>query len=249
MKLLITGLHGTLAPHLARLAAAHGVEVVGWNRAQVPPNDAASCNAWLAQCRPDAIAHLALGSEGWAGLLAAHAGGRGVPILFTSTAMVFHHEPNGPHTPQAERTAQDDYGRYKIRCEDAVQAAHPGATIARIGWQIDASAQGNHMLAALDGWQRDQGRVSASRRWTPACSFASDTARALLTLLQERVAGVVHLDSNAGEAHTFDQIAAALATQFDRPHWQIVPDDNYVHDQRLVGGPHALPPLSSRLPL
>lgn len=247
MRLLITGLNGTLAPHSVRPAMAYGVDVLAWDRTKIPPDDATACQAWLTQSHPDAIAHLAMGGEDWAALLARHAQERGLPFVFTSTAMVFHHEPNGPHAPMDERTAQDDYGRYKIRCEEAVRAAHPGATIARIGWQIDAAAQGNNMLAALDGWQRDQGRVAASRRWIPACSFMGDTAAALLALLQQPVAGVVHLDSNAGEVHSFDRIVVALAERFDRPHWQIAPNDDYVHDQRLIGGPVALPPLSARL--
>jgi dTDP-4-dehydrorhamnose reductase len=72
-------------------------------------------------------------------------------------------------------------------------------------------------------------------------------------LLQAPVDGsdarVVHLDSNAQEAHRFDNIVRALAQRFDRRHWQVVVNDDYVHDQRLVGGPMQLPPLSRRLPL
>jgi dTDP-4-dehydrorhamnose reductase len=249
MRLLITGLTGTLAPHLAQAAAAQGIDVIGWRRASVPPDDAAACEAWLSHVRPDAIAHLALGSPTWAAQLATHAARTGVPMLFTSTAMVFHHEPDGPHAPHDERTAQDDYGRYKIRCEDAVRTAHPGAAIARIGWQIDERATGNNMLAALDEWQRRDGRVAASRRWRPACSFMADTAAALLALLTARQSGIVHLDSNAEQGHTFDAIAHALAQRFGRALWRIEAHDDYLHDQRLVGGPVALPPLSARLPL
>ena len=39
MKWIITGLGGTLAPHLARAAAATGVDVVGWDRTTVDPDD------------------------------------------------------------------------------------------------------------------------------------------------------------------------------------------------------------------
>ena len=46
-----------------------------------------------------------------------------LPFLFTSTAMVFDHEPDGPHRPADPRTARDDYGRMKIASEDAVLAA------------------------------------------------------------------------------------------------------------------------------
>ncbi|MCX2864687.1 sugar nucleotide-binding protein [Paucibacter sp. PLA-PC-4] len=248
MRCLITGLRGTLAPVLARQLREAGHELLGWDREQVDPEDAAAASAWLAAQRLDAIAHLAMGSADWAGRLAAHAAARGLPMLFTSTAMVFHHEPDGPHGPQDQRTALDVYGRYKIASEDAVRAACTEATVARIGWQIDAERPGNNMLMALDDWQRREGRVSASAAWRPACSFMDDTAAALMGLLLRPEPGVVHLDSNADEAHGFDRVAAALRARFGRADWRIEVHQDYRHDQRLAGGQRRMPGLSERLP-
>lgn len=249
MKWLITGLGGTLAPMLAQAARARGVKVLGWNRHQIDPQDSAAAQAWLRHEAPDAIAHLALGPLSWAQQLAAHAAEAGKPFVLTSTAMVFDHQPDGPHAPADPRNARDDYGRSKIGCEDAVLAAHPQAMVARIGWQIDPAQPGNNMLMALDRWQAEQGEVAASRAWTPACSFMADTAAALAQLLCVPVPGVHHLDSNADEAWRFDQIVRALQQACDRPHWRLRVHDDYRHDQRLVGGPTRLPPLSQRLPL
>lgn len=246
MRLLVTGLNGTLAPKLARLARDRGADVVGWDRAAVSPDDADAGRAYLQGLRPDAIAHLATGGEAWAGNLAAFAAERGLPFVFTSSVMVFHHEPDGPHRPHDERTARDDYGRFKIRSEDAVLAAHPGAAVARIGWQIDPDGQGNNMLGQLDAWQAREGRVEASRRWAPACSFMEDTAAGLWDLLETRAGGVQHLDANAQEAHPFDRIVLALREEFGRP-WDVVAVDGYAHNQRLAGGP-GIAPLSARLP-
>jgi dTDP-4-dehydrorhamnose reductase len=232
-------------------AAARGLgwQPVGWNRAEVDPDDPTACRRFMEACRPDAIVHLATGSEAWAALLAAEAAALERPFVFVSTAMVFDHLPDGPHAPHDERTARDDYGRYKIRCEDAVRSAHPGATVARIGWQVGLEPRGNHMLAQLDEWQRRDGNIRASRAWTPACSFMDDTAAALLALVSQPVSGPVHLDANAVEAHRFDRIVVALKQRFDRGTWRIEPHDGYRHDQRLVdGGPPRLPPLSARLP-
>lgn len=248
MKLLITGLNGTLAPKLAALARQRGHQVLGWDRQHIDPNDAAAAQAWLAEQRPDAIAHLAMGASDWAGLLAAYAAQQHIPMLFTSTAMVFDHEPDGPHQPNDLRTAKDEYGRYKIACEDAIAAANPAASIVRIGWQIDGEAAGNNMLMALDEWQHREGRVAASRAWLPACSFMADTAQALLQLLEAPMPGFIHLDSNALEGHSFDRVAAALREQFGREAWQIEVNEAYRHDQRLGGGGAAVPPLSARLP-
>ncbi len=163
--------------------------------------------------------------------------------------MVFHHEPDGPHAVDAPRNAQDDYGRYKIRCEDAVRHAHAGAMVARIGWQIDPAQPGNNMLMARDDWQAREGCVAASTAWTSACSFMADTAAALLTLLRAPEPGVHHLDSNADEAFSFAQIVAALKARFEREHWQIREHADYRHDQRLLGGGARMAALSSRLAL
>jgi dTDP-4-dehydrorhamnose reductase len=253
-KLLITGLGGTVAPALAAAATRAGYDVVGWNRSEVPPDDAARADAWLASERPDAIAHLAVGAPAWAGRLAAYAAERDAPFVFTSSAMVFHNVPDGPHAVHDERTAVDPYGRSKIACEDAIRAACPGACIARLGWQIDPTrtnhtmgqTMGNTMTAALDRWQAEQGRIAASRRWRPACSFLDDTVAALLVLLREPRPGVVHLDANAEDGFDFARIVRTLRRAFDRPAWVVLENEDYVHDQRLLGGCALVPPLSQQ---
>jgi dTDP-4-dehydrorhamnose reductase len=248
MRLLVTGLKGTLAPLLAQAAHAAGHEVIGWDRRRVPPDDVAAGERCLREANPDAIAHLATGGDPWAGRLAAWAAARGRAFVLTSTAMVFHHAPDGPHGLHDERTAQDEYGRGKIACEDAVLAAHPAASVVRLGWQIDPVRPGNNMLMQLDQWQARDGCVAASRAWRPACSFMHDTAAALLDLIEKPVAGPVHLDSNADEGHAFADIVAALRRACGREAWQLRVHGDYRHDQRLAGGATLLPPLSARLP-
>ena len=129
--------------------------------------------------------------------------------------MVFDAQPDGPHQPADPRTARDPYGRGKAVCEDAIRRAHPFASIARLGWQIDLARGGNTMLATLDRWQAEQGAIEASRRWRPACSFLDDTVDVLAELLHEPLPGVLHLDSNADEGWAFDRIARA---QIGRAH-------------------------------
>lgn len=247
MKWLITGLNGTLAPVLARHAEGLGVDVLAWDRNRLPPDGVTAADAWLQCERPDAIAHLGMGSVEWAERLARYAAAHGKPFVFTSTAMVFHHVPNGPHAVDDARNAQDSYGRYKRDCEDAVLTAHPEGSVVRLGWQIDPLQAGNNMLMALDQWQATQGRVSASQAWKPACSFMIDTAAVLARLLLHPLPGVSHVDSNAEEGHDFAQIAQALKVTFNRKAWDIHVHDDYAHDQRLLGGGTLVPPLSARL--
>ncbi|MFM9915106.1 MAG: sugar nucleotide-binding protein, partial [Rhizobacter sp.] len=170
-------------------------------------------------------------------------------LVYTSSAMVFHHDPPGPHGIDKQPTAQDDYGRYKAACEAAIRGEYPAALLARIGWQIDPTQAGNNMLMALDQWQLRDGHVGASRLWLPACSFMEDTAEALLALAERRSSGVVHLDSNADEGHSFVQVVKALQQRFERQAWLVSEHEDYRHDQRLIGSADWMPPLSDRLPL
>ncbi|PTA66894.1 sugar nucleotide-binding protein [Deinococcus arcticus] len=243
---LITGLNGTLAPHVAQVLRDQGHAVVGWNRHTTPPENAQAAEDLLKTTRPQGIFHLAIGSEAWAAQLARWAARAGVPLVLTSTAMVFHHDPDGPHHPQDPRTSQEGYGQLKIRTEDAVQAAHPGAVIARIGWQIDPGAQGNNMAAHLNAQQAQHGRIRASRHWIPACSFMADTAHALVALAQAGGAGPVHLDSNARDALPFPEVVRRLARTLGLP-WEVEETDDYTHDQRLLDPAEHLPRLSRRL--
>jgi dTDP-4-dehydrorhamnose reductase len=240
-------LNGTLAPVLAEAARRAGWEIVGWNRQQIPPHEESIAHAWLNQTAPAAIAHLATGSVDWARQLAKYAAASQVPFVFTSTAMVFHHVPDGPHAIDDKRTAEDDYGKQKIACEDAILAANAKAAMVRIGWQIHANARGNNMLAQLDQWQQREGRVGASRAWKPACSFMDDTADALVGIINAGECGVIHLDSNASDGHTFDRIVHALRRTFQRDDWVIETNESYRHDQRLQGGAVRMPSLTSRL--
>jgi dTDP-4-dehydrorhamnose reductase len=223
---------GTLAPKVARAAQAQGYSVLGWNRTEVLPEDPDAVQAFLEQTRPDALLHLAMGSEQWAAQMASYAASANVPFLFTSTAMVFDHNPDGPHRPNDSRTAKDDYGLYKIRCEDATHAANPKAVIVRIGYQIDPDGLGNNMVAHLEQ-QAQNGAIQASTVWIPATSQMRHTAVTLLENLHA-AGGVYHLDSNAGVALNYFELVSRLKHRLKRAHWQVVPTESYRHDQRLI---------------
>lgn len=246
MRLLVTGLSGTLAPVLARVARGQGHAVLGWDHRCLGFDDARA----FERLRPDAVLHLATAGPEPSAQLARLAAERGLPCLVTSSAMVFHAHPGGPHGLDDARNAEEGYGRMKAAVEDAVRRAHPQASVVRLGWQIDPDALGprsNNMLAQLDRWQAERGEVAASHGWRPACSFMTDTAAALLRRLPH--AGVHHLDSNADEAWSFAELVHALRERFARTAWRVRVHADPVHDQRLRGGAQDLPPLSARLPL
>jgi dTDP-4-dehydrorhamnose reductase len=231
-KILITGQNGTLAPKVVQAAQTQDFAVLTWDRARVSPTDQAATQAFLEQSRPDAIVHLAMGSETWAAQMAAYAAGANVPFVFTSTAMVFDHEPNGPHRPSDLRTAKDEYGLYKIRCEDAIRVANPNAVIVRIGYQMDPDGWGNNMVAHLEQ-QAQQGVIQASTVWIPATSQMQQTATALLENLGA-AGGTYHLDANAVAALNYFELVLSLKQRLGRSHWQVMANESYRHDQRLI---------------
>ena len=122
MKILITGLNGTLAPRLAEAARAAGHEVVGWDRNAVNPDDEAASAAWLGAQSVDAIAHLGMSSARFCGWLAS----RCPNFLFTGTVMVFENEPDGLYRGPVELADGRVVPGILYRRERAVQ--HPDIT-------------------------------------------------------------------------------------------------------------------------
>ena len=246
MKVIITGLNGTLAPVLAECLKKHNMNIIPWNRSEVSPDDPQQCLEYLQQQQPDWICHLAMGGEQWAQLLAKYSLEHDCGFLFTSTAMVFDSEINGPYSPTDNRNARDDYGKYKIRCEDAITAVTKEAIIARIGWQIGEKRGGNNMLEALYTMS-EKGEVRASSQWFPATSFMTDTCETLWYLMQQRNPGTYHIDSNRECKLNFYKLVCKLRT-LHNANWKVEMTDDYKHDQRLNDERVPVTNLLNRLP-
>lgn len=240
----MTGANGTVGGAVGAAAGRRGWTVIPWDRAAVSPDDRAAIDAQVDRTAPQAILHLAMGAPAWAARMAELAAAARIPFVFTSTVSVF--AAPGPHRLGDERTASDDYGRYKIQCEDAVRGASSAATVVRLGYQIDLAAGGNNMGAHLCE-QAARGAVLASAEWIPAASMLPDTAQALLDLLASPLPGLHHLDANTSQAWSYPQIVAAIARALDAD-WRVEITHERVDDQRLLD---SLPiaALSERLPI
>ncbi|MCX9158172.1 sugar nucleotide-binding protein [Niveibacterium sp. 24ML] len=259
MKLLVTGSSGTLGTAVNRAAVAAGHQFIGWNRQAADPLTPASHPAYIDAIAPDAILHLAVAAtstgrdnEGWRTTvdwslgLADYAAQRGLPLVFTSTALVFDNSLSGPFTLASATNAREGYGFEKRCAEHGVLLRHPGgARVARLGWQIDPQGSGNNMVAHAHREMAAHGAIGASRRWQPACSFVDDTATALLRLI-DAPPGLYMLDSNRDGA-SFADILRALSQTFGY-HWQIAENEDYVYDQRLIDPRHGMPALAVHLP-
>jgi dTDP-4-dehydrorhamnose reductase len=224
-------MNGTVAPAIADRLRREGFDVVAWDRSRVPPEDATAARDFVARTRPRWVVHAATGSPDWAEALAAECARLSIGFLHTGSASVFSGRGAGPRTIDAEPDADDDYGRYKIECERRVARANPRALVVRIGWQIGERPGGNNMLTYLAEADARDGRVRASTRWYPACSFLSDTADALFDLMARGAEGLHQADGNPGL--TFFEIASALNRLHGEP-WTVESADEPVLDHRMA---------------
>jgi dTDP-4-dehydrorhamnose reductase len=260
MHLLVTGAGGTLGREVVAQARAAGHRVSAWDRTVADPLAPSTHAGYIDALAPDALVHLATASQptgaedegrrvnlDWSAALARHAAARALPLLFTSTAMVFESATPGPYTLATPADAREGYGLEKRLAEVAVLQAHPhGARVVRLGWQIGADDTGNQMAAHACREMAAHGAIAASTAWMPACSFIDDTARALLRALSAPP-GLYLLDGNAA-GHDFATILEALA-RAQRRDWIVRRHADYVHDQRLLDGRLGIEPIGLRLGL
>jgi dTDP-4-dehydrorhamnose reductase len=256
VKILVTGLHGTVGRALEAELRGNGHQVVGWDRAAVPIDRYNAMDRFVAETAPDAIVNLAIASQptgrdreswlvnhDWPSELAWICRQREIRFVHTSSVMVFSPAAVGPFTIESTPDAEHGYGYEKRLAEARVFYQNPQATVVRLGWQIGDAAGSNNMIDYFERQAREHGHVAASSRWWPACSFLPDTAAALARALSAPP-GLYQLDGN--ERHTMWQIANALSEHHGR-RWRIVEATEPNQDQRMIDPRLDIMPISSRL--
>jgi len=249
-RVLLTGLGGTVAPVVAAELTRRGYSCVRWHKESVDPADAAACERFIDTERPAWVAHIATGPEEWCTHIAKACASRGIYLIHTGSVSVYSGKQVGPFAVTDTPLPDDDYGRYKLRCEGRIFEAHPKAIIARIGWQIGDAPGSNNMLdylfkrAAEGGGGK--GRIEASDQWSPGTSFLVDTAAALADLMDQNRPGLYHVDGNPGL--TFFQIAQRLAKLHTQP-WTITPASTPTGSSRMLDPRVKVRSIADRLPL
>jgi dTDP-4-dehydrorhamnose reductase len=256
MKVLITGLRGTVGRALAARSRTADLDVVGWDRELVPIDRYDAMDRFVAEVAPDVLVNLAIASrptgrdnEGWLvnhewpSELAWICRQRGVRFVHTSTVMVFSPSTRGPFTLESIPDAGEGYGCEKRLAEARVFYQNPDATVVRLGWQIGDAPGSNNMIDFFDRQVREHGHAVASSRFFPACSFLDDTADALLRALSAPP-GLYMVDGNHGWS-LFD-IARALAATHG---FSVVETTDLDRDERMLDPRLAVASLRSRLAL
>ena len=231
MRAIVTGLNGTVAPVIARLLEKHGHTVIGWNRSVLPIDDEIAILKFLHDHQPGWFFHIATGSPEWAELIAKICVQKQIKLLYTGSASVFSSNQRGPFKISAIPQPQDDYGRYKLHCEELIKKHQPDTIIARLAWQIADKPGSNNMIDYLHQQLKEKGQIDASRNWYPACAFLKDTAEALYQLMMKFPGGIYHLDGNPG--FSFYEVVSHL-NKLHGENWQVVPTDVPVMNNRLL---------------
>ena len=230
-KVLLTGMNGTVAPAIAQELRRRRCEVVAWDRSAVSPEDREAVARFIRDVKPSALVHCAIGSPQWAEDMARVCAEQGSKFLYVSSASVYGTQQQGPFTVGDTPEPSDDYGRYKLECEQRVRAVNDQAIVVRIGWQIALRGGGNNMVEHLAQNQAEHGHITASTEWFPACSFLDDTALALATTLETFPPGLYLLDGNPG--WSFWQVACALNRRMGAG-WEVRASEAFRWNNRML---------------
>jgi dTDP-4-dehydrorhamnose reductase len=231
MKVLVTGIKGTVAPAVAAELRANGHEVVAWDRATMPNGTRDDVRRIFDTVTPDAVMHFAMGATDWAEWLAAECRDRGWRHLHTSSVSVYGGNQFGPFAVDDTPEPDDDYGRYKLEGEQRVRESNPDSAIYRIGWQIGDAPGSNNMVDFFDREVREHGVLRASTRWYPGASRLVDTAECLVRHFAAGDRGLYHVDGNPGL--NLYEIALLTRARLGAD-WEVEPVEGFERNHRMI---------------
>jgi dTDP-4-dehydrorhamnose reductase len=216
MRLYVIGGHGQVARSLREAVARHNEIVFGCGqRPDVDLMHPPSVARALAEFRPDIVVNpaaytavdkaesepdqaFALNRDG-AGVVAAAAADRGIPVIHLSTDYVFDGTKAAAYVESDPVNPRSIYGRSKLEGEMAVAAANPRHIVLRTSW-VFAPFGTNFVRTMLRlAAERDSLRVVDDQTGCP--TYAPDIATAVVRIAnqvmtegwQAQFAGVTHL--------------------------------------------------------
>ena len=231
MKAIITGMNGTVAPYVYEELLNHDFEVIIWDRSQVDIHSFESVHNFISLHQPDIFFHLATGPIEWLEAIVKSTDELNIRLLFTSTVSVFSEKGSGPYDITSIPNSEEDYGRYKIMCEQLITNHHHNAVIVRLGWQIGAHARSNNMFHYVSYQHKTQGYIEASSKWVPSCSFLDESARVLVDCALHFHPGLYMANSN--RKYSFFEIVSFLKDKYHTD-WNIKETTSFQRDDRMI---------------
>ena len=203
-NILITGGHGQLGLSLRKIAAKYPQytflftdlpegditdkasieQAVEKGRIEIIVNCAAYTAVDRAESDEDIARKInALGPAVLAGI----AREKGIKLVHISTDYVFPGMGNSPLKETDTPAPESVYGRTKLEGEKAVEASGCEAAIIRTGWLY--SEFGNNFVKTMLRVGKEQGKLNVVYDQTGTPTYATDLARAIMTLVQNEVKG------------------------------------------------------------
>ena len=230
MKVIITGMNGTVAPALYEELLKHDMDVIIWDRNEVSIDSEEAVYDFIKEVKPDLFFHIATGPVKWLEYIAKSTEKLGVKLLFTSSVSVFSEKGTGPYDTTSVPNAEEDYGLYKIEGENIVRTYNPNSVIIRLGWQIGSSTGSNNMFDFLVKAQEENGYIEASSKWYPSCSFLEETAKTLVQAALTYEPGTYLANSNS--KFTFYEIVNHLKEKH-QAQWVVREITTFIRDDRM----------------
>lgn len=242
MKVIVTGMNGTLAPYISDEFKKHNWEVIAWNRSEEPIDNQESINRFIENIQPDAFIHAAAGPFEWIEKIINAIKPFKIPIVFISSGAVYDYYQEGPFTTDVIPKSREEFGKYKLACENILLSMYEEHSyIVRIGWQIALHTHKNNMLAFLVSEEH----IKASDKWILATSFMPDTAKAIYNILTKHKPEIYHLDGNE-DNWSFYKVVNALKDAFLLP-VIIEQDDEISRNNRLISNPVLVDSIQKRI--
>jgi dTDP-4-dehydrorhamnose reductase len=239
MKVLIAGAAGQLGRALQATAPA-GVDIIAPPEADFDILDAAKVAAVVSAAKPDLVVNaaaytavdraesdydvaLAVNATAAASLAKA-AADAGARFAHVSTDFVFDGLSPTPYLPDAKPAPIGAYGETKLKGEEQVAAAHPGALIVRTAWVY--AAEGNNFVRTMLRLMRERPELKVVADQIGSPTHAASLARAIWALDAAGANGLYHW-TDAGVASWYDFAVAirdeALAIGLLHSHVPVVP--------------------------
>ena len=231
MRAIITGMNGTLAPFIYEVLNNRKIEVVIWDRNKIDISKEESVYSFVREIKPDLFFHIATGPVSWVESIAKVTKELKVKLLFTSSVSVFSEKGTGPYDITSVPDSQEEYGLYKIECENAVRTHNQESIILRLGWQIGDRVGSNNMFDFLAKQQSQNGYIEASSRWFPSCSFLKDTAETIVNTALVQPSGTYLANSN--RKYSFYDIVNHLKKMYHTD-WIVRESTSFVRDDRMT---------------
>jgi dTDP-4-dehydrorhamnose reductase len=234
-RVLVTGAAGMLGSQLL-LSAPPGVEAVGTDLVAARPGDppcarpgvdlaSPALETLLEDLRPLAgVIHAAaytavdkaeeeevraaLANADVPGFVAQACARRGIALVHVSTDFVFDGAKREPYTPADPPRPLSAYGRTKLRGEERVMAAHPGAAIVRTQWLY--GPRGKHFPGTILALAAQLPELVVVDDQVGSPTSTLELAPALWDVLAARAAGIFHAACE-GRASWFEFAGAVLA--------------------------------------